>query len=800
MPIRTALRALRRSPWFTATAIATIALGIGANLTVFSLVNRVLLAPLPYRDADRLVWIATWHSEQGRYSKSAGFDLDAWRQQTALFEAVEVYWDRSFTVTGTDRPEGIVGQQFSPGHFTMLGAPAALGRTLLESDADPGRSDVVVLSDAFWRRRFAARPDAVGQPLELDGRRYHVVGVMPPAFAHPNALTDVWVPVALSRRELDDRKQRPYRVVARLRDGVTLARAENALRALGARHGREFADTHAGFSVSMRPVRDIYVGDVSTLLWIVQGTAAILLIIASANVASLVLVRASGRQRETAVRVALGAGRGDLLRHHFTEGLTLAGAGGALGILIAAWGTRVLPDLLASARGVTLTTATESWIDWRVLLAAALATLAAAVMFGVTPLLRGRDALSLTLKTGMKGATADRRTRAIRQAIVAGQIALSVMLLVGAGLLIRSFVSLQSRGFGFTPDDVTTAQIVLPRDRYATTAQSGEFLRQLVAEASALPGVQAAAAINTLPLTGFNALRPHFLPGRQPAQDRFAEFRIVTPDYFRTMTIPLRRGRVFDDNDRPGAQDVVIVNDTLAQRLWPGADPIGQVLMVPDFGTPAARVVVGVVGDTRHHDLTKDPEPEIYRPAYQTYWPFFGVVVRTASAADTIERPLREAAARVDRSVPIASVRALSALADKSLAWRRSSMALLTVFALAAGFLAFVGVYSVMAYSVAARAKEFGVRVALGAAPSTVAAAIVAQGTRLAAVGIVAGLAAAAATGRLIGTLLFAVRPIDPLTFAVVALITGAAAVLATTMPALTAMRVDPSAALRADE
>ena len=405
-----------------------------------------------------------------------------------------------------------------------------------------------------------------------------------------------------------------------------------------------------------------------------------------------------------------------------------------------------------------MTTATDSWIDWRVLLAAALATLAAAVMFGVTPLMRGRDALSLSLRTGMKGATADRRTRAIRQAIVAGQIALSVMLLVGAGLLIRSFVSLQSRGFGFNPEDVTTAQIVLPRDRYATTAQSAEFLRQLVAEASALPGVQSAAAINTLPLTGFNALRPHFLPGRQPAQDRFAEFRVVTPDYFRTMAIPLQRGRVFDDNDRPGAQDVVIVNETLAQRMWPGADPIGQVLMVPDFGTPAGRIVVGVVGDTRHHDLTKDPEPEIYRPAYQTYWPFFGLVLRTASAADTIERPLRDAAARVDRSVPIASVRALSALADKTLAWRRSSMALLTVFALAAGFLAFVGVYSVMAYSVAARAKEFGVRVALGAAPSTVAAAIVAQGTRLAAVGIVVGLVAAAATGRLIGTLLFAVH------------------------------------------
>jgi putative ABC transport system permease protein len=798
--IRTSVRALLRSPGFALTAVATIALGIGANLAVFSLVTRLLFAPLPYRDPGRLAWIATWHSEQSRYAKSAGFDVDAWRLQTTLFDSVQVYWDRSFTITGTDRPEGIVGQQFSPGHFTMLGAPAALGRTLVESDGEPGRSDVVVLSDAFWRRRFAARFDVVGQPLELDGRRYTIVGVMPPAFAHPNGLTDVWVPVALSRRELDDRKQRPFRVVARLRDGVTMAQAETGLRALSLRHTQQFPDTHAGFSVSMRPLRDLYVGDISTLLWIIQGTAAILLLIASANVASLVLVRASSRQRETAVRIALGAGRGDLLRHHITEGMLLAGAGGALGMLTAAWGAEVLPDLLASARSVTFAAAATTWLDWRAVLAAVIATLAAGVMFGVTPLIRGGDALSLSLRTGMRGSTADRRTRLIRQTIVAGQIALSVVLLVGAGLLIRSFVSLQSRGFGFDPGGVTTAQIVLPRDRYATTMQSGELLRQLVAEASALPGVESAAAINTLPLTGFNALRPHFLPGRQPAQERFAEFRVVTPGYFTAMRIPLRRGRVFDDSDRPGAQDVAIVNETLARRMWPGGDPIGHVLMVPDFGAPAARTVVGVVGDTRHHDLTKDPEPEIYRPAYQTYWPFFGLVVRTAAAPDAMERPLRDVAARVDRTVPLASIRALSALADRTLAWRRSSMALLTVFALAAGFLAFVGVYGVMAYSVAARAKEFGVRVALGAAPSAVAAAIVAQGTRLAAIGIVAGLAAAASAGRLVGTLLFAVQPIDPLTFAAVAGLTGGAAVLATTMPALAAMRVDPSAALRGEE
>jgi len=799
MPIRTALRTLLRHPGFAATAVATIALGIGANLAVFSLVNRLLFAPLPYRDAHQLVWISTFHPEQGRYSKSAGFDFDAWRQRSALFQAVELYWDRAFTITGTDRPEGIVGQQFTGGLFAMLGTPAALGRSLVERDADPGRDDVVVLSDRFWRRRFAARGDVIGQPLELDGRRYTILGVMPPAFVHPHPLTDVWVPAALSRAMLDDRKQRAFRVVARLRDGVSIAQAESELRALAQRHAQAFPDTHDGFSVSVRPVRQLYLGDAGTLLWIIQGTAAILLLIASANVASLMLVRASGRQRETAVRVALGAGPGDLVRQHLAEGMAIALAGGAIGLLLAGWGAQALPALLASARGITWVNSTAPWFDLRVLLVAAAATLAAGLTFGMTPFLRGAASLSASLTSASRGTTGDRRTRALRQAIVTGQIALAVLLLVGAGLLIRSVLALQGRSFGFEPDGITTAQIGLPRDRYATPAQAAEFLRRLVAETAALPGVQSAAVINTLPLTGFNAMRPHFLPGRQPAQDRFAEFRVVSPDYFRTMQIPLRRGRVFDDSDRTGAQEVVIVNETLARRLWRDADPVGQILMVGDFMTPAPRVVVGVVADTRHHELSKSPEPEIYRPAYQTSWPFFGLVVRTAATPEALERPLREAAARVDRAVPLGSIQALSTLAETTMTWRRSSMALMTLFAAAAGLLAFVGVYSVTAYGVAARAREYAVRIALGAAPSSVAGAIVAQGAALAGIGITIGLAAAAAAGRVLGSLLVAVRPIDPVTFASVALVTGAAAILATTVPALTAMRVDPSAALRGD-
>ena len=635
--------------------------------------------------------------------------------------------------------------------------------------------------------------------VELDGRAHAVAGVMPATFTHPYPGTQLWTPVALSSAALDDRKQRPYRVVARLRDGVTRERAETELRAIAQRLATEHPDTHQGFSVSIRPLRDFYVGDAGQLLWVLQGTAFILLLIAVSNVASLVLVRETGRQRETAVRLALGATRLDLLRQHLAEGLALAGLGGIGGLIVAMWGTQVLPQLLATRlRTTALPDSLAGWIDARVLLATACTTLIVGVLFGVTPLLRRADGVSGSLRASSRGATGDRRSRLWRHVIVTAQIALSVLLLVGAGLLVRSFARLQDRSFGFETRDVVTAQLVLPRDRYASTRQSAAFLEQVVAAIDALPGVESAAAVNTLPLTGFNALRPYNLPG-QPVQERFAEFRIVTPAYFRTMAIPIRRGRVFDEREQSGSLEVIVVNETAARRLWPGGDPVGQTLMVPDFGEFSPRQVIGVVGDTRHHDLAKSPEPEIYRPAAQAYWPFFGLVVRTPSTAEGLERSLRAAAARVDPTVPISSVQSLAALADATWAWRRSSMALLVALAVAACVLAFVGVYGVMAFGVTERSREIGVRVALGARPGDVARTILAQAAWLTGAGLVAGLALAGLVGGVLTALLFGITPLDPPTFLVAAMVTAAAGLLATAMPALTAMRIDPTVALKGE-
>ncbi len=799
MSLHAMVRSFRRNPWFAATAILTLALGLGAALSIFTVVNRVLLAPLPYRHADRLVWISTWNAERGQYSKSSGFDFNVWKERSDTFDGVEAFWDRAYTITGTSRPEGLSGWQFTPGLFALLGSAPAAGRTFLPGEGQPGGDAVVVVSDDLWRRRFDARSTIVGDSLELDGRAHTVVGVMPATFAHPYPNAQLWTPEALSGAALADRKQRPYRVVARLRDGVSRERAEVELRAIAERLAREHPDTHQGFSVAVRPLRDFYVGDTRPLLCVLQGTACVLLLIAVSNVASLLLVRDASRQRETAVRLALGASRLHLLRQHLAEGLTLAGCGGASGLLLALWGTQLLPRLLDTRLRTTALPATMAgWIDARVLITTAITVVAVGSMFGVTPLLRRRVGLSGALHSANRSATGDRRTQLQRQAIVTAQIALSVLLLVGAGLLVRSFSRLQQRSFGFETQSVVTAQLVLPRDRYASAEQTGGFLDQLIENVAALPGVASAAAVNTLPLTGFNALRPYNLPG-QPAEERFAEFRIVTSDYFATMAIPIRRGRVFDARDRSGSQAVIIVNESAARRLWPGVDPVGQTLMVPDFMEFAPRQVIGVVGDTRHHDLAKDPEPEIYRPASQTYWPFFGLVVRTHTATDGLERAIRGAASRVDAAVPVNAVQPLSALADTTWAWRRSSMLLLAGFAAAACVLAFVGVYGLMAFGVAERSREIGVRVALGARPSDVARSILAQAATLTGVGTVVGLALAGLVGSVLSTLLFGVTSGDPLTFAGVAIVCAGAGLLASALPALTAARVDPTAALKGD-
>jgi putative ABC transport system permease protein len=796
--IRLAFRSLARRPGFAVTAIVVVALGLGTNAAILGVVDRVLIRSLPYQDPERLVWIASIHKERGRYSKSSGWDFDAWRERRDLFDSVDAYWDRSVTLTGTTQPEALLRFEFTPTLIETLGVSPALGRSFVADDTRPESNPVVILSDSLWKRRFAGDGAVVGRTLQLDGRSHTIVGVMPAGFQYPMAGVQLWTPLTLSNSLLQDRKLFALRVVARLRSGTTRSHAQSELALLSQRFAHEHPDTHTGWTTAVRPLRQLHIGDAGTVLWLLQGAAVALLAMACANVVSLVLVRATGLARETSIRLALGARRLRLFREHFAEGLLLALAGGAGGLALAAWAAPLVRYLLSTRIPKLLVPEASHLVDARIVGATAAATVAIAVLFGVAPLLRMGEAAQSPFQRNTRYSTADRRTRMVRTAIIGAQIALSVSLLVCAGLLGRSFTRLHSRTFGFATDHIVTAQLMLPRDRYPDTARGGAFLEQLTSAIGALPGVESAAAINTLPLTGFNALRPYRLPGREE-EPRMAEFRVVTSDYFRVMQIPVGRGRTFDARDRLGSAEVVVVNERLARRLWPGADPIGQTLLVPDALTPAPRTVIGVVGDTRHHDLALEPEAEIYRPAYQASWPFFGLVVRSTAGADTSERTLREAAASVDGNVPISGVRPFAEIADTTWAWRRSSLTLVGVFAAAALFLAFIGVYGVMAHSVAQRTGEIGVRLALGARPADVARHIIGQGALVAAVAIVSGLGLAASLARLMGSLLFGVPPIDPLTFAGGALVAFAATTLAAMLPALAASRVDPVVALRSE-
>ena len=523
MSLHATVRSFRRNPWFAATAILTLALGLGAAVSIFTVVNRVLLAPLPYTS---------------RRSTRLDFDLE--RGARAILEELGF---RLQPLEAADRhvrrSRGLLGPCLHHHRHVAAGGPQRLavhGRTVLAARLSHRRpaarsfptkdnrdgDAVVVLSDDLWRRRFDARSTIVGDSIELDGRAHTIVGVMPPTFAHPYPNAQMWTPVELSSAALADRKQRPYRVVARLRDGVSRERAEVELRAIAERLAREHPDTHQGFSVAVRPLRDFYVGDTRSLLWVLQGTACVLLLIAVSNVASLLLVRDASRQRETAVRLALGASRLHLLRQHLAEGLALAGCGGAGGLLLALWGTQLLPRLLATRlRTTALPDAVAGWIDARVLIATAITVVAVGVMFGVTPLLRRTNGLSGALHSASRGATGDRRTQLQRQAIVTAQIALSVLLLVGAGLLVRSFSRLQQRSFGFETDSVVTAQLVLPRDRYASAEQTRRLSRSTGRERRGTAGgrlrrrrehpaadrLQRAAAVQPSRATGSGAFR-----------------------------------------------------------------------------------------------------------------------------------------------------------------------------------------------------------------------------------------------------------------------------------------------------
>ncbi len=804
--LRDTLRSLRHNPTFTITVLVTLALGLGLNAAIFSVVHVALLRPLPYREPGQLVTISVENLRTALRDKVSGADLADWRTRSTVFQDLAFYWDTTFTLPG-EVPATLPSWEVSPNLFGMLGTRPLLGRTLTLEDGRLGSPRVVVLSHRLWRQRFGGDPSAVGRHVLLQRSddagpkeaSYEIVGVMPAAFAHPNPTAALWAPL---RADLAQNRRLPvFHVVGRLRPGVSVERADIELKGIATALANEYPDTNATRTTMVRGIREMYAGDVRTSLWVLQAAALALLLIACTNVVNLLLARAITRDREVAIRLAIGANRHHVFRQSVVEAMTLTGGGAILGALVALWGADVLPRLLEpQLTNLLLPETSFGWITPAVLGALAGLTALVSLTLAVIPLVRSGQT-ALLVSNASRTSSAPRWALRTRAGFMVGQVALSLCLLIVAGLLVRSFVRLQDRSLGFRTNNVLTGSFFLPMDRYRTLVERELFLQQLTARLLALPAVEGAAAISTLPLTGADARRPYQIPGTPARDDQWTQYRVVTPQYFKVMDIPLRRGRFFDDRDRTGSNQVAIINESLARRLWPDEDPIGKILLVPDMAPPAqAREIVGVVGNVRHHGPATDVPLEVYRPAYQTTWPFFGLVVRTTSGPAGLLPSVSAEAAALDRTIGLGnSLRPFDDLAGDSVGPWQASMTLVGIISAFALALALIGVYGLVAHVVAQRTRELGVRLALGAGRAHIYATVLRYGVVPVLAGIVVGTGGALSGTRAMQSLLFEVTPYDPLTFVVVGLTFFAVGTLAMLLPARRAATLDPVNVLRND-
>ncbi len=793
--LRYATRQLRKSPMFTLVAVTTLALGIAANTAVFSVVDQVLLHPLPYPDSDRIVKVSQTVEGLPSYDASPANYLD-WVSQNHVFAemAASHGWQGSLSVG--DRPERVKGTMTTPNFFPLFGVRPILGRGFEVSDARPGNDHVVVLGYGLWQRYFAADRAIVGRDIHLNGEQYTVVGVMPPNFS-PDDYGELWIPspwgvpihpLAPDKDPRQFRNRNYLDVWARLKPGVTQQQAHAELDTIGRRLEMQYPDSNDKVGVSFLPLHEYIVGDIRPVLLVLLAAVAIVLLIGCANVANLLLARATARAKEISIRTALGASRGRLLRQALTESVLLALLGGVLGCLLA---VLAVPSLLALSPP-DIRQFTQIGINREVLAFNFLASVLCGVVFGLIPALQSsRSNPNESLKEGERGSTANRgRTRS---ALVIAEVGLSLVLLVGAGLLVKSFERLMDVDAGFDPDHLLTFNLGLPSS--TNSVRQLAFYQQVVQRLQALPGVQAVGAVSRLPLAGGNSSRSFGVPGSETAYD--ADIRVSTADYFRAMSIPLLKGRGFSESDLSSSLNVAVVNEALARTAFPGQDPIGKQLT--HFGPDKLTLqIIGVVGNVRHVGLDADPHAEIYQLLGQAQWPSMFVAIRSGTSdPTTLTSAAQNAVWSVNKDVPLANVRTMQELIANSVQRRKFSMLLLTIFAAVAMLLAAIGLYGVMSYSVAQRTHEIGIRMALGARRPDVLVLVVKQGMALALVGIAAGAILSLGMTRLISGMLFGITATDPVTFGGVAALLGTVAFLANYLPARRASRVDPMVALR---
>jgi putative ABC transport system permease protein len=801
---RYACRMLAKSPGFALVAIVTLALGIGANTAIFSVANALLLRPLPYAHPERLVLVYAEKADAAGAVQPFSFPRATFlSEKSRAFSGFAAFTNENFNLTGRGDPEQLAAARVSWNFFDVLGVRPAMGRAFLPEEDRPGAKGVCLISHALWTRTFGARADVAGQNITLDATPYTVIGVLPRGFhfAPLGAGVDLWAP-----RVFDLNITTPAQIhagvgfltaVARLAPGIGAGQAEAEMDVLDRQYKREnprMPDADPGQTVRARDLQQQTVANVRTAVLILCGAVGLLLLIACANVAALLLSRALGRRKEIAIRAALGASRTALIGQLLAESVLLALAGGALGIALSAWGTHALTGL---GQG-NLPRVEEIGIDWRVMAFAAGLSLVTGMLFGLFPALQlSRQDLNPVLRAEGRGSVGSRRRSRARGALVVAQVALSLVLLVGAGLLIRSFVRLRSVSGGFDAHNVLTMSISLPPARYPKGPQMAAFYDQVVQKVSAMPGVRSAAVCSALPVRPVR-FSPVLLEGQPDvplAARPILAIQMVNPAYFRTLRVALRQGREFTAGDNADAPLVAVVNETLVHRYWPHDNPIGKHLLLGRMVKPTE--VIGVAADVNNLSLAAAPEAEVYLPFPQRPWASMNLILRTAGDPHNWAGAARAAVAEVDRDQPVTALNTMEEVLATSTAQQRFSVFLLGVFSVTALLLAAVGLYGAVAYSVAERTQEMGIRIALGAATGDIVRMVVGQGLALALAGLAIGTIAALALTRLMSGLLFQVSAADPASFAASALLFVAIAALASYLPARRATRVDPTEALR---
>ena len=790
--IRYDLRALLRRPGVTMLVILTLGLGIGANVAVFSAIDGVLLEPLSFPSPERLVLIWEESRSQGiRNAPTSAANFLDWRSQARGFEGMAVFRADELTLTGAGEPVELHGARVSSALFPLLGVRPAAGQFFGANEDRPGGEPVAVLSRGLWQRRFGADPSIVGRTVNLGGVSRRVVGVAPNLEFLRWA--EVFVPVALSANDVADRGARRFGVLARLRPGVTLTRAAAEMELIAHRLEQAHPEADAGWRVQLVALREAVVGDVRHALLLLQGAVGFVLLIACTNVGSLLLVRALARQQEVAVRLALGAGAARIGRQLLTESLLLGLLSGVFGLLLASAGIR----LLAAELAADLPRAERIGLDGRVLAFALALSVLTSLLFGLAPALQvRRPDLIAALKQRGEDASGGRAHLRRLGALIVLEFALTTVLLVGAGLLARSFQHLLAVDVGFTPQQVLTAELSLPAARYQSPERQLGFAQRVLERVGALPGVSAAAIGSSLPVAGFNRVLSFSVEGvaAAPTQEPSASWTAVSPGYFHVLGIPLRRGRVAFEKDRQGSLAVAVINETMARRYWPGADPLGHRLTLSTESAP--REVIGVVGDVKVAGLTSDPMPAVYVPYAQSPFPSVVLFVRGAQPA-SLTASVRSSILAVDPDQPVAAVGPLTEVLERSLAKPRSNLLLLGSFALFAVALAAIGLYGLMAYSVGRRTRELGVRIAMGAEARQILRLVMGNALALALAGVALGSLLAFALGPLAASLLYRENPVDPLVLSAVVVLLLAVALAASFRPALRALRIDPVGALR---